>query len=83
MLPAMSCAVFNAQAFVCNVLVPLVLFLFVGRNGWKSAHALLPHAAEDEIACSDDESSDSEELKYSTPRVLRVALWLLPSLFYL
>ena len=60
MLPAMSCALLTAEAFVCNVRAPHFFFQLIGRNGRKNTYALLPHVAEDEIASSDDDSSDSE-----------------------
>ena len=60
MLPAMSCAVLNAKASVCNVLIPHV-FAFCQLKWLENTYALLPHVAEDEIASSDDDSSDSEE----------------------
>ena len=58
MLPAMSCAVLDAEAFVCNVRLPLVFFHFCWQK-WlqKYIYALLPHVAEDEIASSDEDSS--------------------------
>ena len=58
----MSCAMFNAAAFVYNVLLPHVFFFLSAEIAGK-VHALLPHVAEDEIRSDSEESSEepSEE----------------------